>query len=111
MKMQFPLELKDSDIVDARGFAMAEGCTLTHQLQAIVDAANRGVQGESFHALANMACEELPEGWRIEIELEKDAGNVLLIDEWGEEVEFSSNHERIDETLRDAVEFAKEWAK
>ncbi len=53
MNLPFPLTLDDhSDILDAKGVAVAEGCTFTHHLQELVDSAN------SFKVIERAATED-----------------------------------------------------
>jgi hypothetical protein len=56
------------------------------------------------------AAEKLPEGYTINIVLERNSGNAVLYDENGKECEFPSNHESLAGTINDAVEFAVQEA-
>jgi hypothetical protein len=56
------------------------------------------------------AAEKLPEGYTINIVLERNSGDAVLYDEDGEECEFPSNHESLADTINDAVEFAVQEA-
>ncbi|CAM4005406.1 hypothetical protein [Ectopseudomonas alcaliphila] len=52
------------------------------------------------------ACGKLPEGWRIELHIERDGGGVELYNAQGVEVDFPSDHGRLDYTVNDALEAA-----
>lgn len=69
---------------------------------------NRGSMAEqlSFLDAVNMVARDLPEDWGISIELEKDSGIVSLTNPMGDFEDFPTNHERLDYTLRDAVDHA-----
>lgn len=67
-------------------------------------------EGESFAATCDRVCRDLPEGWGIVIELEKDSGVIVLEDPNAEGVDFPTNNEKFEQTLNDAVEFAIEQA-
>lgn len=54
------------------------------------------------------AAEHLPDGYVIEISIEKDSGVVELYGDEGEVVGFPSNFETLADTIDDAVEFAIE---
>jgi len=53
----------------------------------------------------NRACEELPEGWSIQIELEKDAGVITLYDPLGAP-QNTDDGETFGESLDNAIELA-----
>lgn len=59
-----------------------------------------------FYTQAQRACAELPEGWEITINLEQDAGTISLFNPDGDEVQFDSNYESIQQELRDAIDAA-----
>ncbi|MDW3712894.1 hypothetical protein [Pseudomonas sp. 2023EL-01195] len=59
-----------------------------------------------LHAAINRACGELPDGWSIEVNAERDGAWVALLNAELEVVEFPTNNERLDYTVNDAVEFA-----
>lgn len=61
---------------------------------------------DTISQAVNKICEHLPEGWRITISLESDAGDVELTDQDGDDVDFPSNRETFAGTLRDALEYA-----
>jgi hypothetical protein len=63
--------------------------------------------GMTFKEAANLVCSDLPEGWQIRVELEKDAGNIVLENPWGDTEDFPANHECFEQTLLDAIEHAK----
>jgi hypothetical protein len=52
------------------------------------------------------AAKELPAGWEIEINIMQGSAGVILSDEFGFDVEFPTNHERLDEEVDDALEAA-----
>ena len=52
------------------------------------------------------AAEKLPNGYTINIYLERNRSDVVLYDDEGEECEFTSNHESLAGIINDAVEFA-----
>jgi hypothetical protein len=54
----------------------------------------------------NSAAEKLPDGFRIEIILEKECGTVSLLDPEGNDHDFPSNRENMLDEIRDAVEHA-----
>jgi hypothetical protein len=58
--------------------------------------------GKAVEAVA----EKLPDGYTINIVLERNSGDAVLYDDEGEECEFPSNHESLADTINDAVEFA-----
>lgn len=60
--------------------------------------------------LFNRVCGELPDGYSIDIHLEKDSGDAELFDEYGEEIEFPSNRESLVGTILDALSYADQVA-
>lgn len=56
-------------------------------------------------AIENAAA-KLPDGYTINIVLERNSGDAVLYDDEGEECEFPANHETLADTINDAVEFA-----
>jgi hypothetical protein len=56
--------------------------------------------------LCNKVCGELPVGWAITIELELNSGGVTLIDPDGEDVEFPSSYESLEQRVIEALEYA-----
>jgi hypothetical protein len=53
------------------------------------------------------ACDELPEGWAINVCMESGAGWIELYDDEGVQIEdFPTNNERLDYTLNDAIDAA-----
>lgn len=52
------------------------------------------------------ACCDLPFGWEITINLEKNAGTVSLFNPDGDEEEFPSNREHLANELSDAIDAA-----
>lgn len=52
------------------------------------------------------ACKDLPDGWQIDIGMESGSAWVNLYNPDGDQVEFPTNRETIDEELNDAIEFA-----
>ncbi|WP_274644179.1 hypothetical protein [Pseudomonas serbica] len=60
-----------------------------------------------LYAAVERAAGELPEGWEIQMGIERGAGTVNLFDPDDCEVEFATNHERLDYTVIDALEAAK----
>jgi hypothetical protein len=55
------------------------------------------------------ACDKLPDGWQLNIVLESDGASVELLDCEGNEHTFPSDHERLSEEIRDAMEYAVNW--
>ena len=60
-----------------------------------------------LYAAVERAAAELPEGWEIRMGIELGSGIVELFDEDDCQVEFATNHERMDYTVIDALEAAK----
>lgn len=55
------------------------------------------------------ACGELPAGWSIQLCMENGAGWIELYDSEGNQVDdFPTDNERLDYTLIDALDYAKE---
>lgn len=85
------------------------------QRNVLLEKAHQDLQAK-FKALAKVpplyeaverAAAELPEGWEIRMAIELGAGIVELFDEDDCQVEFATNHERLDYTVIDALEAAK----
>lgn len=68
-------------------------------------------ENTTFKDACNLVARHLPAGWSITIELEKDGGGVTLTDSSGEEAEFPSNYENVEEELDDALAYAIECEK
>jgi hypothetical protein len=64
-------------------------------------------ENTTFKDACNLVARHLPAGWSIEIQLEKDGGGITLTDSSGEEAEFPSNYESVEEELSDALECEK----
>lgn len=60
-----------------------------------------------LYASVEEAAGALPDGWEIRLCIEKDAGTVELFDPDGVESDFATNHERLDFTVKDALDAAK----
>ncbi|MFP5340240.1 MAG: hypothetical protein ACLGIW_17390, partial [Gammaproteobacteria bacterium] len=58
-----------------------------------------------LHEAVQRAAGELPEGWAIQLYIERNGGGVELIGPDGTE-DFSTNNERLDYTVIDALEAA-----
>jgi len=58
-----------------------------------------------LHEAVQRAADELPEGWAIQLYIERDGGGVELIGPDGTE-DFATNNERLDYTVIDALEAA-----
>lgn len=58
-----------------------------------------------LHEAVQRAAGELPEGWAIQLYIERDGGGVELIGPDGTE-DFATNNERLDYTVIDALEAA-----
>jgi hypothetical protein len=58
---------------------------------------------ESFEAVMNKACRELPTGWEIEIRLEQGFGGVVLTSPSGDEHDFSDSDDSMIDQLNMAV--------
>lgn len=63
------------------------------------------------HAAIENAAKNLPDGFRIEIVIEKDSGSVSLLDPDGNGHDFPSNRECLTDEINDAVEHAVEMEK
>ena len=61
----------------------------------------------TFNDLCNRAARDLPDGWRLVVELEQGSGTVELYDRHGEKFDFYFD-EGIDEAVIEALEFAKQ---
>jgi len=72
-----------------------------------MDALKRRLEDAKLGAAIDNACGSLPEGWQILVSLEADCGDASLVNPDGDEVEFASNRESLAETIRDAIEHAK----
>ena len=63
----------------------------------------------SLSDLVQEAARDLPDGYRIKIDVEHEAGGVSLIGPcYGEIIDYPSNHETLEESFRDALTYAKE---
>lgn len=62
----------------------------------------------TFNDVVNRIARDLPSGWTLRIDLERDAGTVGLDSPSGEEVEFPSNYECLLDQVNDALEHAIE---
>jgi len=56
------------------------------------------------------ACSELPDGYEIEICLEKDAGTVYLLDKYSDRIELCGDQGSFAADIFEAIEVAKEHA-
>lgn len=56
-------------------------------------------------AAINRAAKELPEGWGIDIQIEKGSGTVDLHKDF-EPVEYDSDHEYLSDSINDAIDHA-----
>ena len=54
------------------------------------------------------ACEYLPEGWRIRIDIERDAADVTAVRPDGTEVHMSDGERDIEEQVTDAIFLARD---
>lgn len=66
------------------------------------------IDKEALHEAVEFAAEFLPDGWEIEIKIERDGGSVHLYDEWGDDHDYPSNFECLADQVRDAAEYAIE---
>lgn len=66
------------------------------------------LRGETFAAKINHAATVLPEGFEITVHVEHHAGWICLENPDGDEIDYPSNQERIEETFDDAIEHAIE---
>jgi hypothetical protein len=64
----------------------------------------------TFNEVCSYAARELPETWLLEMHLEKAAGWLTLYDEDGQVRSFPTNFESMEETVLDAVGFARNAA-
>jgi hypothetical protein len=67
-----------------------------------------GVEAPTLGDLADMAAGSLPDGWEIQVRVEHEATWVDLISPERNEVDYPSNHETIEGSFADALEFAIE---
>lgn len=51
-------------------------------------------------------CGMLPEGWEVRIELESGAGNVTLVDPYGDEKPVEVDDASLEDKVREAVKIA-----
>ncbi len=58
---------------------------------------------DDLHNAIQRAAAELPAGWEIRLSVEHEGGGVELLDEDGNQVDFPSNHERLVDTVNDAI--------
>lgn len=65
-------------------------------------------ENEAIGAALERACEVLPEGWELRIEIEQGSGSAVLSDPDGEDIEFPSNREWLSDEINDAVDHALE---
>jgi hypothetical protein len=68
-------------------------------------------ENAAFNRLFNIAAGEIPKGYTISVHVEHEAGWVELRNEDGDVIDFRTNHEFLDETFLDAIEYAKELTK
>lgn len=61
-----------------------------------------------FHDVVNEVARDLPADWTLQIELQKNAGWVTLINPNGEEESFASNFESLCDQVKDALTHAQE---
>lgn len=66
---------------------------------------------DKTHDAIENAAKNLPEGFRIELVIEKNSGSVSLLDPDGNDHDFPSNRETISDEITDAVDHAVEMAK
>ena len=64
-------------------------------------------KSDTLNAMEN-AAKNLPEGFRIEISIEKDSGSVCLFDTEGNELDFPCNRNNLVDEIMNAVEHAVE---
>lgn len=83
----------------------AEVALMQRRLQWFVDQFGITPIDRTLEAI-NKACATLPGRWTIEIEMERDAGNVCLYDEEGTEHEFPCDRESLGQDIRDALDYA-----
>ncbi|WP_313489401.1 hypothetical protein [Stutzerimonas nitrititolerans] len=81
-----------------------------HQLRMAAEAERDQLRAEvgryvPLHEAVQRAADELPEGWAIQLYIERDGGGVELIGPDGTE-DFATNNERLDYTVIDALEAA-----
>lgn len=60
-----------------------------------------------LYAAVEEAAGALPDGWEIRLCVEQGAGTVELFDPDGVESDFATNHERLDFTVKDALDAAQ----
>ena len=81
---------------------MREWETRATQAEAVLAEAQR------YWIDTNVPCGELPEGWQLDIRLERGAGSVVLFDPEGHEMPFDFGDLTLKEQVGEAVARAKE---
>lgn len=61
--------------------------------------------------LINLVARDLPEGYTLTIEIERNSGVVALDDPFGDELDFPSNRETVESEILDALQYAIEHDK
>lgn len=65
----------------------------------------------TFQEACNKVCGELPQEWIVSVTLMLDSGDVQLIDPEGDDIDFPSNRENVEQTLLDALKHATELSQ
>lgn len=60
----------------------------------------------SLHDQAHRACQELPQGWWIQIHLEEGYGGVELYNPDGKKVEIPEDYDQLQDNLQNAIDIA-----
>lgn len=63
-------------------------------------------RNDKLHFAAQRACRDLPEGWSIEVYLERGAGWVEMHDDYGGAVTVDCDDMTLDEQLNNAIDIA-----
>jgi hypothetical protein len=102
-----PEVFERSETNDQIAAVMLKHVTPEQQAEAARYAGLRAPKHIPLYEAVTRACSELPDGWTIELRMERGAGWIELYDSEGNQVDFPSNHERLDYTLIDAIEAAQ----
>lgn len=78
----------------------------------LVRFAKQEIENREVGEAIQRAARDLPEGYRVVIDIEREGGTVdVVLPDGTEEKEYPSNHERLSESIADALQYAQEHAK